>query len=76
MVIGVVKLEMQLFAKTKWSHDRWIKCFDVCGQLTLSHTLIKLVAIILAKVGIKLFLISSNRMINESRDQVGKIPSP
>ena len=38
-----------------------------CRQLNLSHTLLKLVAIFLAKVEI---------MINESRNLVGEIPSP
>ena len=38
-----------------------------CRQLNLSHTLLKLVAIFLAKVKI---------MINESSNLVGEIPSP
>ena len=38
-----------------------------CRQLNLSHTLLKLVAIFLAKVEI---------MINESCNLVGEIPSP
>ena len=46
-----------------------------CGQLNLSHTLLKLVAIVLAKAGIKHFLISGDHMINESRNSMGEIPS-
>ena len=52
----VVKLEVQLFANTTWSHDKWITGVGGCGQLNLSPTLLKLVAIVLAKVEIKLFL--------------------
>ena len=48
---------------------------DCRGQLNLSHTLLKLVTIVLAKVEIKLFLISLDQMINESRDSEGQIPS-
>ena len=48
---------------------------DCRGQLNLSHTLLKLVTIVLAKVEIKLFLISRDQMINESCDFVGQIPS-
>ena len=33
-------------------------------------------AIVLAKLEIKLFLISRDHMVNESRDSVGEIPSP
>ena len=42
----------------------------------LKPTLLKLVAIVLAKVNIKLFLISRGHIINESRDSVGEIPLP
>ena len=49
---------------------------DGCDQLNLSHTLLKLVVIALAKVEIKpFFCISRDDMINESHDPVGKIPS-
>ena len=48
---------------------------SMVGQLNLSHTLLKLVTIVLAKVEIKLFLISLDQMINESRDSEGQIPS-
>ena len=48
---------------------------DCRGQLNLSHTLLKLVTIVLAKVEIKLFLISRDEMINESRDSVSQIPA-
>ena len=41
---------------------------DDCSQLDLSHTLLKLVAIVLAKVEIKIFLISLDHLINEWRD--------
>ena len=56
MVIGIVILEMHLFANITWSNDRWVPWLDGSGQLDLSHTLLKLVAIILAKVEVKLFL--------------------
>ena len=52
MVIGVVKLEIYIFANKTWSHDRW----NGYGQLDLSHTLLKLVAIALAKVEMTFFL--------------------
>ena len=42
MVIGVVRLEMHLFANITWSHDRWVKWIDGCDQLNLSHTLAKI----------------------------------
>ena len=45
-----MKLEMHLFANIKWSHDRWVTWLDGCGQLNLSYTLLKLVAIVLAKM--------------------------
>ena len=76
MVIGVLKLEMHLFANMTLSHDIWVTWLDGCGQLNLSYNLLKLVAIVLAKVEIKLFLKKSrDHMINESRDSVGEIPS-
>ena len=68
MLIGVEKLEMYLFAIITWSHDG--------DWLNLIRTLLKLVAIVLPKVEIKLFLISRDHMINKSRDSVGEIPSP
>ena len=51
MVIGVVKLEMHLFANATWLHDRLVTWLDGCGKLNLSHTLLKSVA----KVEIKLY---------------------
>ena len=45
-----------------------------CSQVNLSHTLLKLVIIVLVKVEEKVFLISRDHMINESRDSVGQIP--
>ena len=74
MIIDVVKLEMHLFTNKTWSHDRWVTWLDGYGQLNLSHTLLKLVTIVLANVEIKLFLVSRDQMINESRDSVGQIP--
>ena len=70
MVIGAVNLEMHIFANITWSHDRWVTWLGGSCQFGLSHTLIKLVTIVLAKVEIKLFLISRDQMINESRDSV------
>ena len=55
MVIGVAKLEMLIFENITLSRDRWVTWLDGCGQLNLSHNLLKLVAIVLAKVEIKLF---------------------
>ena len=55
MAIAVVKLEMHLFTNITLSHDRWLTWLDGYGQLNLSHNLLKLVAIVLAKVEIKLF---------------------
>ena len=52
MVIDVVKLERHLFTNITWSHDRWVTWLDGCGQLNLSHTLLKLVTTALAKVEI------------------------
>ena len=49
---------------------------DSMAVFNSSHTLIKLVAIILAKVEIKPFLILRDHMINESRDSVGETPHP
>ena len=46
---------MHLFDDTMWLHDRWVAWLDVCSQLNLSHTLLKLVAIDLAKVEVKHF---------------------
>ena len=40
MVIDLVKLEMHLFENITWSHDRWDRWLDGCGQLNLSHTLL------------------------------------
>ena len=40
--IGLVKLEMYLFANIMWSVDRWAKWLDGRGQLNLSHTLAKI----------------------------------
>ena len=68
MVIGVVKLEVHISAKLMLSHDRWDTWLDGFSQLDLSHTLLKLVAIVLAKVEIKIFLISLDHLINEWRD--------
>ena len=48
---------------------------DGCGQLNLSHTLLKLVTIVLVRLEIKLFLIPRDQIMNESRDSVGQIPS-
>ena len=48
---------------------------DGCDQLNIRQALLKLVAISLAKVEIKLFRISRDHMINESRDSVGEILS-
>ena len=36
VVIGVVKLEVHIFANIAWSHDRWFMWLDGCGQL-ISH---------------------------------------
>ena len=55
MVIGVVKLEMQIFANITWSHHRWVTWLNGYGQLDLSHTLLLLVVTVLAKVEIKFF---------------------
>ena len=52
MVIDVVKLERHLFTNITWSHDRWVTWLDGCGQLNLSHTLLKLVTTALVKVEI------------------------
>ena len=49
MVIGIVKLEMHVFA-IMWSYDRWVTWLEGCGRLNWSHTLLKLVAIVLTKV--------------------------
>ena len=68
MVIGVVKLEVHISANLMLSHDRWDTWLDGFSQLDLSHTLLKLVAIVLAKVDIKIFLISLDHLINEWRD--------
>ena len=68
MVIGVVKLEVHISANLMLSHDRWDTWLDGFSQLDLSHTLLKLVAIVLAKVEIKIFLISLDHLINEWRD--------
>ena len=76
MVIGVVKLEMRLIANITWSHDDMSHVTRGCGQLNLSHTMWKLVAIVLAKVEIKFFYLSRDHMTNESRDSLGEIPSP
>ena len=50
MVIDVVKLEMHHFTNITWSHDRWVTWLDGCSQLNLSHTLLKLVTIVLANL--------------------------
>ena len=70
MVIGIVKLESHIFANITWSHDRWVTWLDGYGQIDLSHTLLKLVVIVLKKVDIKIkfILLSGDRMINESHD--------
>ena len=68
MVIGVVKLEVHISANLMLSHDRWDTWLDGFSQLDLSHTLLKLLAIVLAKVEIKIFLISLDHLINEWRD--------
>ena len=68
MVIGVVKLEVHISANLMLSHDRRDTWLDGFSQLDLSHTLLKLVAIVLAKVEIKIFLISLDHLINEWRD--------
>ena len=68
MVIGVVKLEVHISANLMLSHDRWDTWLDGFSQLDLSHTLLKLVAIVLAKVEIKIFLITLDHLINEWRD--------
>ena len=68
------ELEMHLFANITRSHGRWVTWLDGCRQLNLSHTLLKLVVIVLEKVEIKLFCISRYHMINESRDSLGEIP--
>ena len=76
IVIGVVKLEMHLFANITWLHDRWVMWLDGCDQLNLSYILLKLVVIALAKVEIKLFFayhVITWLMINESHDSVGEI---
>ena len=49
MVIGVVKVEMHIYANKMWSHNRWVRWLDGCGQLYLRKTFLKLVAIVLAK---------------------------
>ena len=53
MVIGVVKLDMHIFANITLSHDIWVTSLDGYGQLDLSHTFRKLMTIVLAKVEIK-----------------------
>ena len=68
MVIVIVKLEMHIFVNITWSHDRWAPWLDGYGQLDFSHTLLKLVAIVLAKVQIKFVLTSRGHIINESHD--------
>ena len=75
MVIDVVKLEMDLYTNITGSHDRWVTWLEGCSQLNLSHTLLKLVTNVLVMVEIKLFLISHDQMVNESRDSVGQILS-
>ena len=70
MVIGIVKLEIHIFANITWSQYRWATWLDGYGLLRLSHTFLKLMAIALAKVEIKFFLISRHHMINESRDSM------
>ena len=65
MVIAAVKLEMHLLANTTLSHDNVrVTWLEDCGQLNLSHILLKLVATVLAKVEIKLF-----KKITWSHDQ-------
>ena len=76
MVIDVVKLEMHLYTNITWSDNRWVTWLDGFGQLNLSHTLLKLVTIVLAKMEIKLFFnITRDQMINELRDSVDQILS-
>ena len=50
IVIGLLKLAMHLFENIMLSRDKRITRLNSCGQLNLSHDLLKLVAIALAKV--------------------------
>ena len=68
IVIDTVKLEMHLSANITWSHDRWVTWLDGCDELSLCHTLLKLVVIALAKVEIKLLL--ANHVITWSMSHV------
>ena len=52
--------------------DTWL---DGCSQHGLSHILLKLVAMFLAKVEIRFLKKSCDHMINESRDSVDQAPS-
>ena len=70
MVIGAVKLEMHIFMNITQSHYRWVKWLNGYDQFHLKHALLKLVAIFLAKVEIKIFLKSRDHTINESRDSM------
>ena len=55
MVIGIAKLEMHIFANITGPYDRWVTWLDGYGHFELSNTLLKLVAIVLAMVGIKFY---------------------
>ena len=52
------------------SHDRWVRWLDGCGQLNLSHNLLKFMAMGLAKVEIKLF--KKNHVIKWSMGRVNQ----
>ena len=40
MVIGVVELEMHLFANSALSYDTLVMWLNGCGQLSLNHNLL------------------------------------
>ena len=71
MVFVIVKLVMHLFAHITWSNDRWVMWLDGCCQLDLSHTLITLVTIVLAKVEIKPFF--AYRLITWSMSHASRL---
>ena len=55
MIIDVANLGLHLIADLTLSHDWRVTWLYGCSQLNLSHNLLKLVAIVLEKVQIKLF---------------------
>ena len=50
---------------------RWLWSTQLLNSTQVCYILLKLVAIVLAKVEIKHFLISRDHIINDSRDSMG-----